>query len=182
MSGRVKMAGLAKRPRTFEVKSLIVTFAVIAFCETFFLVDILADLFHVDITAPLIEHDLLERISTITLAIALIVIGRQIRRLLKENRDAQASIQVASGELLAVIYAKFNSWQLTPSEQDIALLLIKGLTTQEIADLRNTRQGTVKSQSSAIYQKAGVKSRSELVAYFVEDLLAGEVTLPQVKA
>jgi len=173
---------MAKRTSGFGVRTLIATFVIVAFCETFFLVDIAADLFHMDIAAPWIEHDVLERISTITLAIALVAIGLQIRQLLKENRDAQASIQVASGELLSVLDAKFDSWQLSPSERDIALLLIKGLTTQEIANMRDTRQGTVKSQSSAIYQKAGVKNRSELVAYFVEDLLAGETMLPKGNA
>ena len=58
------------------------------------------------------------------------------------------------------------------------MLLIKGLSTQEISGIRDTRPGTVKSQSSAIYQKADVAGRNELVAYFVEDLLAGESMLP----
>ena len=54
------------------------------------------------------------------------------------------------------------------------MLLIKGLSIQEIADIRETKTGTIKSQCSAIYRKAEVKGRNELVAYFVEDLLSGE--------
>ena len=121
-----------------------------------------------------VDHTVIELITTITLAFALILIGRQIWRLLGEHRAAQNSVKVASGELLAVIYAKFDDWKLSPSERDIALLLIKGLSAQEISDLRDTRPGTVKSQSSAVYQKAGVKGRNELAAYFVEDLLGGD--------
>ena len=82
-------------------------------------------------------------------------------------------MQVASGELLSVIFTHFEKWGLSPSEVEIALLLIKGFSAAEIAALRETRPGTVKSQSSAIYQKADVRGRNELVAYFVEDLLAG---------
>ncbi len=162
-----------KNKKTFEVRSLVVTFVIVAVCEAFFLTDVLADAFYMDIPIPFVNHSDIEFLATLTLGFALIAIGLQIKRLLKEHREAQASIQVASGELLSVIYTKFDEWQLTSSERDIALLLIKGLSTQEIADLRETRLGTVKSQGSGIYQKASVKGRTELVAYFVEDLLAG---------
>jgi DNA-binding CsgD family transcriptional regulator len=168
-----------KTRKTFGVQSLVVTFIVIAICEIFFLMDVLADAFYTDITIGWIDHSVLELISTITLAFALIVIGWQINRLLREHRIVEASVKVASGELLAVINARFTSWKLSPSECEVALLLIKGLSTQEIADLRETRLGTVKSQGSAIYQKAGVKGRNELVAYFVEDLLAGDQLMPE---
>jgi DNA-binding CsgD family transcriptional regulator len=163
-----------KKIRTFEVRSLIFSFLVMAACEVFFVVDVLADMFHVEIGANWIDHDVIELITTVFLALALAVLGLRIVKLLREHHDVQESVKVASGELLSVIYRRFEEWQLSPSENEIALLLIKGLSAQEIADMRNTRPGTVKSQSSMIYQKAGVRGRSELVAYFVEDLLAGE--------
>ncbi len=161
--------------KAFEVRSLIVSFLVIAVCLALFILDVVADVFYLDIAVIWIDHTVIELITTITLAFALVLIGRQIVHLLREHREAQASVKVASGELLAVIYARFDEWKLTPSERDIALLLIKGLSAQEISDLRDTRPGTVKSQSSAVYQKAGVKGRNELAAYFVEDLLGGDI-------
>jgi len=167
-----------KNKKAFAVQFLAASFVIIAICEVFFLLDVLADIFQADLAAPWIDHNTLESISAVTLAFALLAIGWQIKRLLHEHRDARASVQVASGELLAVIYAKFDAWKLTPSEREVALLLIKGLSTQEISGIRDTRPGTVKSQSSAIYQKADVAGRNELVAYFVEDLLAGESMLP----
>ncbi len=159
---------------TFEVQTLIFSFVVIAICEAFFLLDVAADMFQIDISTSWIDHNMIELISAFLLAPALIIIGLQIIRLVRAHREAQDSVKVASGELLAVIHARFAKWRLSPSECEIALLLIKGFTAQEIADLRNTRPGTVKSQSSTIYQKAEVRGRNELVAYFVEDLLAGE--------
>ncbi|MCP4933026.1 MAG: helix-turn-helix transcriptional regulator [bacterium] len=164
----------SKQKSTFEVQSLIVSFVVIAVCEAFFLLDVAADMFQIDISTSWIDHSMIELIIAFSLAPALIIISLQIIRLLRAHQEAQDSIKVASGELLAVIHDKFEKWQLSPSECEIALLLIKGFTAQEIADLRNTRPGTVKSQSSTIYQKVGVRGRNELVAYFVEDLLAGE--------
>jgi len=163
-----------KNKKRFEVQSLAGSFLVIAICEAFFLLDVSADLFHVDISMSWFDHNMIELITAVSLAPALVIIGLQIRRLLREHGEAQDSVKVAAGELLTVIYSKFDQWKLSPSEREIALLLIKGLTAQEIADMRNTRPGTVKSQSSTIYQKAGVRGRSELVAYFVEDLLSDE--------
>ncbi|MCP4073386.1 MAG: helix-turn-helix transcriptional regulator [Hyphomicrobiales bacterium] len=156
----------------FEVQTLIFSFLVIAICEAFFLLDVFADIFRIDISTSWIDHSMIELIVAFSLAPALVIIGLQITRLLREHREAQDSVKAASGELLVVIYGRFKEWQLSPSESEIALLLIKGFTAREIADLRTTRPGTVKSQSSNIYQKAGVRGRNELAAYFVEDLLA----------
>jgi len=163
-----------KIKKTFETQSLVFSFAVIAISDLFFLLDVAGDMFHVEIDVFWIDHSVVEMISVLALTISLIVIGVHLKRLIRQHRESRDSVKVASGELLAVIYNRFDEWQLTPSESEIALFLIKGLSVQEIADLRDTRSGTVKSQSSTIYQKAGVRGRNELVAYFVEDLLAGE--------
>ena len=69
------------------------------------------------------------------------------------------------------MHERFNAWGLTPAERDVALFAIKGLSTAEIAGLRGTSEGTVKAQSNAIYRKAGVSSRSQLLSLFIEDLL-----------
>lgn len=66
---------------------------------------------------------------------------------------------------------QFNNWSLTKSEKDIALLLIKGFSTKEIASYRNTAEKTTRVQTSSIYKKARVANRNELAAFFLEDLL-----------
>lgn len=167
----------SKLNKSFEMQSLVISFLVIAICETFFLLDVAADIFQLDFDIWLVDHNLVESILVVALALALGVIALQIMRLLREHRLSKDSVKIASGELLTVIQGRFEEWQLSPSESEIALLLIKGFSAQEIADLRDTRPGTVKSQSSTIYQKAGVRGRNELVAYFVEDLLTGEHTI-----
>ncbi|NNF80954.1 MAG: hypothetical protein HKN05_23270 [Rhizobiales bacterium] len=43
-----------------------------------------------------------------------------------------------------------------------------GLSLAEIADIRNTKQGTIKTQCNAIYQKAGVTGRPQLLSLFIE--------------
>ena len=66
---------------------------------------------------------------------------------------------------------QFNQWQLTPAEKEVGFLLLKGISLKEIADIRQTQLKTVQQQSQSIYQKTGLASRSELAAFFLEDLL-----------
>jgi DNA-binding CsgD family transcriptional regulator len=66
---------------------------------------------------------------------------------------------------------QLHRWGLTASEKEVALLLLKGLSFKEIADLRGTNESTVRQQARALYKKAGLTGRHELAAFFLEDLL-----------
>ena len=70
-----------------------------------------------------------------------------------------------------LLQERFAEWALTPSEKDVALFAIKGLSTAEIAALRSTSEGTVKAQTNAIYRKAGVTGRPQLLSLFIDDLM-----------
>lgn len=63
------------------------------------------------------------------------------------------------------------AWKLTASEREIAFLLLKGLSSKEIASIRNTSEKTTRAQATVIYEKSGLAGRSELAAFFLEDLL-----------
>ena len=80
-----------------------------------------------------------------------------------------------SQQLLAglghAIQQQFSLWNLTDAEQDVGLLLLKGLSVKEIAVVRNTKEKTVRHQAAVVYAKAGVDGRSGLSAFFLEDLL-----------
>lgn len=78
---------------------------------------------------------------------------------------------MASGALMEVMYEHFEDWKMTPAERDVALVAIKGLSTAEIAEVRETSEGTVKAQAAAIYRKAGVSGRSQLLSLFIDELL-----------
>ena len=69
------------------------------------------------------------------------------------------------------LHKQFEAWKLTPSEQEVALILLKGLSFKEIADVRKTKEKTVRQQASNIYHKAKVSSRHEFAAWFFEDML-----------
>jgi DNA-binding NarL/FixJ family response regulator len=73
---------------------------------------------------------------------------------------------------------QFERWGLTPAEREVGLLLLKGLSHKEAAQVRNTTETTIRQQALAIYRKGGLRNRSELSAFFLEDLLlpAGDRT------
>lgn len=73
--------------------------------------------------------------------------------------------------LSLAIDQQLSKWNLTTAEKEVAFLLLKGLSLKEVAAVRNTSEKTARVQSMAIYAKAGIAGRSELAAFFLEDLL-----------
>ncbi len=99
------------------------------------------------------------------LGIALaLVSGREMQR-------AENARRVTSGEFTGLVDDYFAALALTPAETEIAWFLLKGMSAAEIARLRATAEGTVKTQCTAIYRKAGVNSKSQLFSLLVEDVL-----------
>ena len=94
---------------------------------------------------------------------------------LSKARGKLAEIDTNSQQLAnqyrAVMQKQFDVWKLTKSEQDVVIGMLKGLSFRGIAELRETREKTVRQQVSSVYRKAGVSSRNELVAWFFEDML-----------
>ena len=80
-----------------------------------------------------------------------------------EAHDALAGFGAAIGRQL-------SAWGLTAAEQDVALLLLKGLSHKEVASERLTSERTVRQQALVVYRKAGVRTRSELAAFFLQGL------------
>jgi DNA-binding NarL/FixJ family response regulator len=124
----------------------------------------------------------------IVLLIAGIAAGQLLRLLLRERTaigqlktDLVAARQESrhwrnqSRELVAglgaAIEAKFQEWRLSEAEREVGLLLLKGFSHREIAELRQTSERTVREQARALYRKAGLNGRASLSAYFLEDLL-----------
>jgi DNA-binding CsgD family transcriptional regulator len=106
----------------------------------------------------------------------------QSERLDRELADTRAEAQRWSREardvlkgLGAAIDRQFDQWGLTPAERAVALLQLKGLRHRQIAELRATSERTVRQQALAIYRKAGLSGRTDLAAFFLEDLLLPSV-------
>lgn len=101
-----------------------------------------------------------------------VVMGsRYIQRITAELRQQDRALAHARGALAEHIALRFDEWGLTPGEGEVALFALKGCDVAEIARLRGAATGTVRSQLSQIYAKAGVNSQAMLVSLFIDDLL-----------
>jgi DNA-binding CsgD family transcriptional regulator len=103
------------------------------------------------------------------------------RRTLRERNRAEAGLRRASGAFITLLEERFGEWGLTSAERDVSIFLIKGMSTAEIAALRATSEGTVKSQTNAIYRKAGVAGRQQLLSLFIEDLIGDRPAAPPAR-
>lgn len=120
--------------------------------------------------------------GALTLTTALMIGWWQARRSVSElrrtvearkiERDAwKASAERALAGFSAAIDAQLVSWGLTPSEREVALLLLKGYSHKRIARETDRSERTVRQHAAIVYQKAGLASRAELAAFFLEDLM-----------
>ncbi len=88
-----------------------------------------------------------------------------------EERDAwRERAQQALEGLGIAVNTQFHSWGLTPSESDIALLLLKGHSHKSIARATGRSERTVRQHAVAVYQKSQLGGRAELAAFFLGDL------------
>ncbi|SEN13486.1 regulatory protein, luxR family [Gemmobacter aquatilis] len=141
-------------------------------CAAVFILDIFSSV--VGITAVPISWELREIIEICAAFGLLIGLGLgtyALRHVLGERNVAEERLRRASGAFAEMLEERFTEWALTPAERDVALFAIKGLSTAEIASLRETSEGTVKAQTNAIYRKAGVTGRPQLLSLFIEELM-----------
>ena len=92
-------------------------------------------------------------------------------QVVRQRNLAEGRLRRASADFHALMTERFDEWDLTPAERDVAFLALKGLDVAEIAELRGRAAGTVRAQLTRIYAKAGVSGRAQFAAWFVEDLL-----------
>ena len=91
-------------------------------------------------------------------------------KLKEENDKYKEQSKIFITGLSSTIEKQLKHWQLSNSEKEVAFLLLKGLSLKEIAQIRGTTEKTTRTQSAAIYNKAGLSNRSQLAAFFLEDL------------
>ncbi|MBT3182994.1 MAG: helix-turn-helix transcriptional regulator [Nitrospina sp.] len=94
-----------------------------------------------------------------------------VEKLNEEKEKWKGETHQLLAGLSVKIENQFAYWKLTPAETEVGFLLLKGFSLKEIADTRSTKLKTVQQQSQSIYQKTSLASRSELAAFFLEDLL-----------
>jgi DNA-binding CsgD family transcriptional regulator len=119
-------------------------------------------------------YEVIETLAAISLGLGVVIGLILLRRTHMMRNRAELALRHASSAFGDVIAERFEGWGLSKAEQDVAMFLIKGSSTAEIAAMRNTSEGTIKAQNAAIYRKAGVTGKTQLLSLFIEDLFADD--------
>jgi DNA-binding CsgD family transcriptional regulator len=139
-----------------------------------------------------VTHLVLETIAFLLCLAGVVGTAVQLRGALRRARDLQRDLEGTRadlegtradlvrwrdeakdllGGLRGAIDLQFRRWELTSAQNEVALLVLKGFSYKEVADLRETTERTVRNQALAIYRKAGLANRAEMAAFFLEDFL-----------
>ena len=87
------------------------------------------------------------------------------------ERDAwRARAEASLAGLARAIDEQFTAWGLTPTEREVALLLLKGHGHKQIAGATGRSERTVRQHAVEVYEKSGLGGRAELSAFFLEGL------------
>ncbi|MEL0278726.1 MAG: helix-turn-helix transcriptional regulator [bacterium] len=156
-------------------------YLVILLTTLLLLLDVLADL----MKWFSVSHLIIETLAVVLLVGLLFWLQWQLLRSRGEVLSWQGKAEVAAQEashfrqanqalltgLSQAIDEQLQNWSFTQAEKDIGLLLLKGLSFKEIAELRQTSERTVRQQAGEVYRKSGLGGRNEFAAFFLEDLL-----------
>ena len=141
-------------------------------CCAYFLADIFFDLVLPAQTNALTDSDAIEAIVTVALFFGLAFTGSELRQMTRHADRINDQLKVASGAFADLLEVRFDEWGLTEAERAVAVLALKGYSVAEMAELRMTAQGTIKAQCAALYRKADVSGRLQLLSLFLDDLMA----------
>jgi len=162
---------------------LMAIFLLIAFANVS---DVVAD-YHMQVAT---WHLAIEGITVVISIAAFIVLWRRVLQRNQElkqlkvalsrhhQREKETTANHESGkerdklpDSYTAVQSWFKQWKLSPSEQEVAVLLIKGLSFNEIAEVRSTKEKTVRQQASSVYAKSGLSGRNQLSAWLIDALL-----------
>lgn len=141
-------------------------------CAAFFVSDIAISVLGLPV-APISWTfvELIEIGAAVGLVLGVFVGAVALSQARARSAKAEEALRRARGAFLDMLEERFSEWELTPAERDVALFAIKGFSTQDIAELRGVSEGTIKAQTNAIYRKAGVTGRPQLLSVFIDELV-----------
>lgn len=174
---RARAKTTAERRRRRNIAGVVAIVVIQTLCTFFFISDLLSSM--IGFPSQPISWRYREFIEIgaavgmlLGLGLGTILLSQALRR----TQAMEQQLRAASGAFMDLLAERFETWLLTPAEKDVALFSIKGFSTHEIAQMRDTSEGTVKAQTNAIYRKANVAGRAQLLSLFIDDLIAEDAS------
>ena len=116
-------------------------------------------------------HLVFEGGAVVALFFGMVSLFKYTSFLKNQNIKAQMQLSALKVDFDEYVRSQFAKWELTVAEKDVALLLLRGLNTSDIANLRSVSVGTIKVQAHNVFGKSGVSSRVEFMALFMDEFI-----------
>ena len=114
--------------------------------------------------------EVLEMTPVVLTTVGIVILFQVTRRQRDEHRQLLRDLEIARVQgqrwrsearshlkgLGEAIDAQFTRWNLTEAEREVALLLLKGLSSKEVAAVRVTAERTVREQARSTTPKRGL--------------------------
>jgi len=117
-----------------QTKLSYISIIVLIIAGIFFIQDIYVDIV---IEGKDFTHVITESSVFTAIILALANELRHVMKLTSTVSNIQEEVASLKKHLSDLIHEEFNRWKLTKTEQEIAIMLIKGFSMQEIGDSRN---------------------------------------------
>jgi len=163
-----RLTAITKERRATVLAGIIILQALTAL---FFIGDVIVDLSGGGHLEDL--HLGLEALAAVALVGGVFFLMLELRRMLDRMDKMDAGLKAARGQMIDVVYGFFEEWKLTEAERDVAIMILKGLDNETIAQVRHTATGTVRAQATSIYSKSDTQGRAQFVSLFMEELMSG---------
>lgn len=142
-------------------------------CALVFVGELATEVFGLRTTPiPYEWQELIQILASVGLISGVVVTAFYVRRSATRIKSMGKQLDVAAGQFENHLGEMFASWDLSQSEQSVAILAMKGFSNAEVSDMRGTSISTIKSQMNSIYKKSGLTNRQQLISFLVEELLA----------
>lgn len=119
-------------------------------------------------------HEVIEISASVALLFGVLIGSYALRTAWTRTLRAEEALRAARSAFREVMEERFATWELTPAEHDVAMFAVKGFSTGDMASLRGVSEGTIKAQTAAIYRKAEVSGRAQLLSVFIDELIENE--------
>ncbi|MGR3812817.1 MAG: helix-turn-helix transcriptional regulator [Cognatishimia activa] len=114
-----------------------------------------------------------EFLILLALVVSAIIVAIDTYRMRKYQQTLEYKISHASSAFRDMLDAHFEDWQFSEAEREVTRLILKGCSIAEIAEIRDSKQGTIKAQTNSIYKKSGYAGKAQLLSAFLEELSEG---------
>ena len=90
-----------------------------------------------------------------------------------ERQEWQATAEEALRNMRTAVETQMDRWSLTPTEREIAYLLLQGVGHRQIAERTGRSERTVRQHAVSVYDKSGLDGRAALAGFFLQGLSGG---------